>query len=51
MATKKPAKAPKKPEKPQGERFKEFAREHGADDPGALDKAFKSLAPDKKSDR
>lgn len=44
MAPKKPAKAPpKKPAKPQGERFKEFAREHGADDPDALDKAFEKL--------
>jgi hypothetical protein len=48
MAKKKAAKAPKPPEKPQGERFKEFAREHGADDPDALDRAFKNMAPPKK---
>jgi hypothetical protein len=42
MATKKTS-APKPPEKPQGERFKEFAREHGADDPDALDRALRSI--------
>lgn len=40
---KKPAPAPK-PEKPQRERFIEFAREHGADDPDALDRAVGEIA-------
>lgn len=28
----------------QSERFKQFAKEHGADDASALDRAFKSMA-------
>jgi hypothetical protein len=37
-------KAEKAPEKPQGQRFIDFAREHGADDPTALDRAIGQIA-------
>jgi hypothetical protein len=44
MAAKKSAPTKRKaPEKPQRERFKEFAREHGADDPDAVDRALGSI--------
>lgn len=33
-----------KKEKPQGQRFIDFAREHGADDPDALKRALDDLA-------
>jgi hypothetical protein len=42
MAEKKPA--PKPAEKPQGQRFIDFAREHDAEDPKALDKALGDIA-------
>lgn len=35
---------PPKDEKPQSERFKEFAREHGATDPKRLEKVFPKVA-------
>jgi hypothetical protein len=41
MPKKKP---PVAPEKPQSERFMDFAREHGADDPKSLDKALGQIA-------
>jgi hypothetical protein len=40
-------KPPSKDARTQGERFMDFAREHGADDPGALDKALGQIAADK----
>jgi hypothetical protein len=36
------AKKPKPPEKPQGERFKEFARSHGAEE-DVLDRALREV--------
>lgn len=47
MPAKKP---PPKDEKPQSERFKEFAKQIGADrDPNAVERTFKELAKQKKS--
>jgi hypothetical protein len=36
--------APPAPEKPQSQRFIDFAKEHGADDPKALDRALGEIA-------
>lgn len=45
-------KTPKAPAKPdtrtQQQRFEDFAREHGADDAEALDRAFGDMDPKKK---
>lgn len=47
MPKKKP---PPKDEKPQRERFIDFAREHGATDPKKLDKVFPKVARQPKGD-
>ena len=41
-------KAPAKAKKPQGERFKEFAKQIGATDPKALERVFSQAVPAKK---
>lgn len=49
MAAKK--KPPAKAKKPQKQRFIEFAREVGADDPDALERVFGKAVPPKKPKR
>ena len=50
MANEKPApkKKAKTDNRSQSERFKEFARDHGADDAEALDKAMGDIGDDRK---
>jgi hypothetical protein len=49
MAAKK--KTPAKKQKPQKQRFIEFAKEVGADDPKALERVFGKTVPPKKPTR
>lgn len=50
-ATRKPP-SQKIEDKAQYERFREFAREHGADDdPEAFDRAFRKIVPSKEASR
>lgn len=44
-------KAPKKKAKPQKERFIEFAKSVGADDPKAMERTFGKAVPPKKPKR
>jgi hypothetical protein len=41
---------PQKPEKPQGQRFIDFAKQHGAENPQALERAMGNLAKAKPKD-
>jgi hypothetical protein len=50
-AAKRKAPAPKKDQRPQKERFIEFAREVGADDDKALERSFGKVVPPKKPKR